>query len=63
VELRLRRPDGSVRLVSSRGKGFYNQGRPLVLGVLVDLTPESGEVPKPRSARKKNTSKKTLRRA
>jgi len=63
VELRLRRPDGSVRLVSSRGKGFYNQGRPLVLGVLVDLTPEGGEVPKPRVVRKKNAGKKTLRRA
>jgi len=58
VELRLRRPDGSVRLVSSRGKGFYNHGRPLVLGVLVDLTPEGGEVPKPRVARKKNASKR-----
>jgi PAS domain S-box-containing protein len=60
VELRLRRPDGSVRLVSSRGKGFYNQGRPLVLGVLVDITPEDArEVTKPRGkiARKKAVRK------
>lgn len=61
VELRLKRPDGSVRLVSSRGKGFYNQGKPLVLGVLVDLTPENpDEIPKPR---RKSARKKTLRKA
>ena len=39
VELHLRRPDGGVRIVSNRGKVFYNQGKPTVLGVLVDITP------------------------
>jgi PAS domain S-box-containing protein len=39
VELRLKRPDGAVRVVSNRGKVFYNQGTPAVLGVLVDVTP------------------------
>jgi len=39
VELRLKRPDGQVRIVSNRGKVFYNQGTPVVLGVLVDVTP------------------------
>lgn len=67
VELRLRRPDGSVRLVSSRGKGFYNQGKPLVLGVLVDLTPENVDgvdgVGVPRTAPKKTVGKKALRKA
>jgi len=38
TELRLKRPDGAVRLVSYRGKVFYNQGKPVVLGVLVDVT-------------------------
>jgi PAS domain S-box-containing protein len=41
VELRLKRPDGSVRIVSNRGKVFYNQGAPVVLGVLVDVTPST----------------------
>lgn len=62
VELRLKRPDGSVRIVSNRGKGFYNQGKPLVLGVLVDLTPDDvSEIPTPgfRAAHKKTVSKKT----
>jgi signal transduction histidine kinase/CheY-like chemotaxis protein len=60
VELRLKRPDGSVRLVSSRGKGFYNQGKPLVLGVLVDITPEDPrELARPRARRAR---KKTLRK-
>jgi PAS domain-containing protein len=67
VELRLRRPDGSVRLVSSRGKGFYNQGKPLVLGVLVDLTPGNADgvdgVGVPRTAPKKTIGKKALRKA
>jgi PAS domain S-box-containing protein len=70
VQLRLKRPDGSVRLVSSRGKGFYNQGKPLVLGVLVDLTPDDmNEVPSPpahtahkKTPAKKMHSKKTVRR-
>ena len=60
VELRLKRPDGSVRLVSSRGKGFYNQGKQLVLGVLVDITPEDPrELARPRARR---VRKKTLRK-
>jgi signal transduction histidine kinase/PAS domain-containing protein len=67
VELRLKRPDGSVRLVSSRGKGFYNQGKPLVLGVLVNLTPESVDgvdgAGVPRPAPKKPNGKKALRKA
>lgn len=41
VELRLKRPDGNVRTVSNRGKVFYNQGEPTVLGVLVDVTPSA----------------------
>jgi hypothetical protein len=66
VELRLRRPDGSVRPVSNRGKGFYNQGKPLVLGVLVNLTPENvdgvdGAVPT--TVPKKIIGKKALRKA
>ena len=39
VELRLKRSDGSVRIVSNRGKVFYNQGTPTVLGVMIDITP------------------------
>ena len=38
------RPDGEIRLVSNRGKVFYNQGKPVVLGVLVDITPPRVEV-------------------
>jgi hypothetical protein len=30
-----------VKVVSNRGKVFYNRGTPLVLGVLVDVTPSS----------------------
>src|SRR5579884_828827 len=43
IQLRLKRPDGCVRLVSSRGKAFYNQGKPIILGVLLDITPENLE--------------------
>ncbi|HEY7404569.1 MAG TPA: ATP-binding protein [Candidatus Angelobacter sp.] len=54
VELRLRRPDGSVRIVSNRGKVFYNQGTPMVLGVLVDITPtRTKELQPQRRPRKK----------
>jgi PAS domain S-box-containing protein len=62
IELRVKRPDGSVRLVSNRGKVFYNQGRPVVLGVLVDLTQsEPASAVKPAIARKqpKKRMKKT----
>ena len=65
IELRLKRPDGEVRLVSNRGKVFYNQGRPIVLGVLVDITsPESAvaeEMPalgKASAARRPKSKKK-----
>jgi PAS domain S-box-containing protein len=57
VELRLRRPDGAVRIVSNRGKVFYNQGAPTVLGVLVDITPtRTQELPVQRRPRKKALS-------
>lgn len=57
VELRLRRPDGAVRIVSNRGKVFYNQGAPTVLGVLVDITPADAEaLPVQRRAGKKTRS-------
>ncbi len=39
VQLRLRRSDASVRLVTIRARSFFNQGRPVVLGVLIDITP------------------------
>lgn len=53
TEVRLKRPDGSVRLVSNRGKVFYNQGKPVVLGVLVDIgAPESNGSKRPASPRK-----------
>src|SRR5262249_46265762 len=64
VELHLRRPDGAVRLVSNRGKGFYNQGTPTVLGVLVDITPSDEnqfdrfETPEPAQPARKPTRKK-----
>jgi PAS domain-containing protein len=59
VELRLRRPDGAVRIVSNRGKVFYNQGAATVLGVLVDITPtETSPLPAqprpPKKARSKH---------
>jgi PAS domain S-box-containing protein len=41
IELHLKHPDGTVKVVSNRGKVFYNRGTPLVLGVLVDVTPSS----------------------
>ena len=53
IELRLKRPDGSVRLISSRGKGFYNQGKPVVLGVLVDITPSQLSVTNSLGVRRK----------
>jgi hypothetical protein len=28
-----------IRVLSLRGKTFYNNGKPLVLGVLADVTP------------------------
>jgi PAS domain S-box-containing protein len=37
AEFRLTR-SGRVRWISARGKAFYNQGRPLLLGVLIDIT-------------------------
>ena len=58
TEVRLKRPDGSVRLVSNRGKVFYNQGKPVVLGVLVDIgAPESQIAKRPASLRKSVKSK------
>ena len=50
VELRLKRPDGAVRVVSNRGKVFYNQGTPTVLGVLVDVTPAEDAASRKRRA-------------
>lgn len=50
LELRLRRPDDSVRLVIARGKIFYNQGKPVVLGVLVDITPREDRKQQPHAA-------------
>ncbi len=65
VELRLKRPDGGVRIVSNRGKVFYNQGSPTVLGVLVDITPPGGKASnskplsqKPRPSRSKQRQQK-----
>jgi PAS domain S-box-containing protein len=60
VELRLRRPDGAVRIVSNRGKVFYNQGAATVLGVLVDITPtETSPLPaQPRPRKKARTKHK-----
>ncbi len=55
VELRLRRLDGEVRVVSNRGKVFYNRGTPMVLGVLVDVTPP----PRPPSPRANGTRQKS----
>jgi PAS domain S-box-containing protein len=52
IELHLKRGDGAVRLVSNRGKVFYNQGTPIVLGVLVDVTPAETSGRKPRAAKK-----------
>jgi PAS domain S-box-containing protein len=37
AEFRLTR-SGQVHWISARGKAFYNQGRPLLLGVLIDIT-------------------------
>ncbi len=53
MELRLKRPDGAVRLVSNRGKVFYNQGKPTVLGVLVDITPQESKKLPERLSRKR----------
>jgi PAS domain S-box-containing protein len=56
VQLRLRRLDGAVRIVSNRGKVFYNQGTPTVLGVLVDITPaREQELPIERRRPRKKT--------
>ena len=38
VEFRLKRDDG-IHVLSIRGKAFYNNGQPLVIGVLSDVTP------------------------
>ncbi|HET8824352.1 MAG TPA: ATP-binding protein [Terriglobales bacterium] len=53
VELRLKRPDGTVRLVSGRGKAFYNQNRPIVLGVLIDLSTPDGIHALPRNRKRR----------
>ncbi len=59
LELRLKRTDGAVRLVSIRGKAFYNQGKPIVLGVVVDITSaEARPVKRSRVKRKKSRLKK-----
>ena len=68
TEVRLKRPDGSVRLVSNRGKVFYNQGKPVVLGVLVDIgAPELQAAKKPanpgRSVKKATKSSNLGRRS
>lgn len=57
IELRLKRPDGSVRLVSTRGKGFYNQGKPVILGVLVDITSSQASMANSTNARRKSKVK------
>ena len=59
IELHLKRPDGAVRVVSNRGKVFYNQGTPVVLGVLVDVTPAESEAsPSKRRPLKKTATRK-----
>ncbi|HEX7958358.1 MAG TPA: response regulator [Terriglobales bacterium] len=57
IELRVMRPDGSVRLVSNRGKGLYNQGKPVVLGVLVDVTSSEAAAANSTSVRSKSKAK------
>ena len=59
LELRLKRADGEVRLVSSRGKVFYNQGRPVVLGVLIDISQTTTGGLSQRSLEKNRTKKKS----
>lgn len=62
IELRLKRSDGAVRVVSTRGKVFYNQGRPIVLGVIVDITSALPPVltnPRPDRKKPKAKSRKT----
>jgi PAS domain S-box-containing protein len=65
VELRLKRPDGGVRIVSNRGKVFYNRGTPLVLGVLVDITPATHTMSaEPRENRRRSKqAKKSARKS
>jgi PAS domain S-box-containing protein len=41
TEFRVRRKNNEVRVLSLRGRAVYNAGRPLVLGVLADVTPKA----------------------
>lgn len=63
IELRLKRPDGEVRLVSSRGKVFYNQGKSVVLGVLIDITPANRDGIQERKSPFRTARKKPARKA
>lgn len=57
IEVRLKRQDGEVRLVSNRGKVFYNQGKPIMLGVIVDVTPADSIVAADRKSARQEVRK------
>lgn len=55
---RLVRPDGQIRLIASRGRPFYNQGRDLVLGMFIDVTPADEIKVRPRRTSARSTKRR-----
>ena len=46
THFRIRRGDGDMRIITARGKAFFNQGAGLLLGVFVDVTEVQEAFPK-----------------
>ena len=58
-QFRFVKPDGEVRLIAARGRPFYNQGRDLVLGMFIDITPLSTSSSGATSKTRKRRSRKS----
>jgi hypothetical protein len=39
-EFRFWQSDNTVRVIAARGRPFYNQGKDIVLGMFIDITPQ-----------------------
>jgi hypothetical protein len=60
TEFRMGTNNEEVLLLAARGKMFYNQGHPLVVGVLIDISDASKALDQHRKAtRRRQRAKKT----
>ncbi len=58
---RLVRPDGEVKLISARGRPFYNQGNTILLGMFIDMTGTERDVHPAGQPRYAKPKRKTVR--